>query len=146
MTVAFLTTAAATMAGGVVRPTQNRDADAYFVDRLFLSDRPNAPEADTAVRAATSQMMAHSLLRPDAAQNDATYLAQLVASKTGLSQEEAARRTSDVLAEARQSADNALKMTARILLWLFLGLLIGAFCASYAATVGGRQRDHIRQI
>jgi hypothetical protein len=29
------------------------------------------------------------------------------------------------------------------LYWLFLALLVGAFCASYAATLGGRQRDHV---
>jgi len=31
-------------------------------------------------------------------------------------------------------------------LWTFLALLMGAFCASYAATVGGRQRDHVQVI
>jgi hypothetical protein len=27
--------------------------------------------------------------------------------------------------------------------WTFLALLVGAFCASFAATIGGAQRDHI---
>jgi hypothetical protein len=27
--------------------------------------------------------------------------------------------------------------------WTFLALLIGAFCASLAATVGGKQRDSV---
>jgi hypothetical protein len=26
---------------------------------------------------------------------------------------------------------------------MFLALLGGAFCASFAATIGGRQRDHV---
>jgi hypothetical protein len=30
--------------------------------------------------------------------------------------------------------------------WIFLALLIGAFCASYAATVGGNERDRIVAI
>jgi hypothetical protein len=33
-----------------------------------------------------------------------------------------------------------------VLLWLFLALLMGAFCASYAATMGGRQRDRVQHI
>jgi hypothetical protein len=27
--------------------------------------------------------------------------------------------------------------------WTFLALLIGAFCASFAATIGGKQRDRV---
>jgi hypothetical protein len=50
---------------------------------------------------------------------------------------------SDTIADARQTEDNARKATAHLLLWIFLALLIGAFCASYAATIGGRQRDHV---
>jgi len=30
--------------------------------------------------------------------------------------------------------------------WLFLALLLGAFCSSYAATLGGRQRDRVQHI
>jgi hypothetical protein len=137
MTVAFLTTAAATMAGGVAVATEDRDANAYFVDRLFLPDRPAATDGDSAVRAEASRALAHSLLRPDAAQNDSTYLAELVATRTGVSPDEAGRRVSGVMADARQSADEDRKATARVLLWLFLALLMGAFCASFAATVGG---------
>jgi hypothetical protein len=33
-----------------------------------------------------------------------------------------------------------------LLLWIFVALLAGAFSASLAATVGGRQRDHIKSI
>jgi hypothetical protein len=31
-------------------------------------------------------------------------------------------------------------------LWTFVALLTGAFCASFAATVGGRQRDHVPAV
>jgi hypothetical protein len=146
MTVAFLTTAAAAMAGGVAVATERRDTNAYVVDRLFPSDRPAASDGDSAVRAQASRALEHSLLRPDAAQNDSSYLAQLVAAKAGVSPDEAGRRVSGALAEARQNADEARKATARVLLWLFLALLMGAFCASYAATVGGRQRDRVQHI
>jgi hypothetical protein len=29
---------------------------------------------------------------------------------------------------------------------VFIALLTGAFCASLAATIGGRQRDHVQHI
>ena len=44
---------------------------------------------------------------------------------------------------AKQTAETIRKTLAHTLLWAFVALLIGAFCASYAATIGGRQRDHV---
>ncbi len=52
----------------------------------------------------------------------------------------------DVVAQARQAEDTARRVTAHFLLWLFLALLAGAFSASYAATIGGRQRDHVKAV
>ena len=53
-----------------------------------------------------------------------------------------------VVSEATSSgvswaADEARRAGAKSLLWTFVALLMGAFCASVAATVGGRQRDHV---
>jgi hypothetical protein len=69
-----------------------------------------------------------------------------VAAKTGLSSDEAGKRVTAVVADVRQSEDDARQATAHLLLWLFLALLTGAFCASYAATIGGRQRDHVQMV
>jgi len=70
----------------------------------------------------------------------------LVAARTGLSQPEADKRVSDIMNDAKQAADSARKAASHSLLWIFLALLIGAFCASYAATIGGSQRDHVKVI
>ena len=43
--------------------------------------------------------------------------------------------------QAKQAADDARKATAYAALWLFITLLVGAFCASLFATWGGRRRD-----
>jgi hypothetical protein len=43
--------------------------------------------------------------------------------------------------KAREAADAARKASAMAALALFISLLIGAFVASYAAIIGGRQRD-----
>lgn len=83
---------------------------------------------------------------------DQRYVAQIVAQRTGLTQQEAEQRVSQNYAQmqnrleeaetkARSAADDARKATAYSALWLFVSLLLGAFVASLAATFGGRQRD-----
>jgi hypothetical protein len=154
MTGGFLGAAAVSMAGGVATSSEasmgtgdgsqsnGLSGTAYFVDRLFRSDRP-ATENDP-VRAEAGRIFAHVLLRNDAPAADTAYLGQLVGARAGLNSEDAGKRVSDTIAEARQTEDNARKATAHLLLWIFLALLIGAFCSSYAATIGGRQRDHVQ--
>lgn len=77
---------------------------------------------------------------------------QIVAQRTGLSQQDAEKRVSDVYAKAqakvrdaevaaRDATDKARKTSAYSALWLFVSPLIGAFVASLAATLGGRRRD-----
>jgi hypothetical protein len=122
------------------------EGNAYFVARLFRSGQAGSASDDLAARAEAAQIFAHSLLGTDASAADTSYLVQLVAAKTGLSASDAQRRVSDTIADARQAEDTARKATAHLLLWIFLALLIGAFCASYAATIGGRQRDHVKLV
>jgi hypothetical protein len=74
---------------------------------------------------------------------DKTYLAQLVSANTGLNQAEAEQRVTETVVADRQAVDIARKAIAHSLYWLFVAFLIGAFCASYAATIGGRQRDNV---
>jgi hypothetical protein len=76
------------------------------------------------------------------------YLEQRVAARTGLSQQEATARVDAVLArvqavkvKAQQAADAARKASATFALLGALSLIIGAFIASVAAALGGRQRD-----
>lgn len=154
VTVAFLGAASASMTGtgGQHGAVESREAlglaesapAAYFVDRLFRSDRPTA-ETESALRAEAGRIFVRALL-PGAPSADITHLAQLVAAKTGLTPSDAENRVSATLADARQAEDVARKATAHLLLWIFLALLIGAFFASYAATIGGRQRDHVKLI
>ncbi len=75
---------------------------------------------------------------------DKTYLGAMVSGSTGISRTDADARVDDVFARAQQAADTARSVTAHGLLWAFLAMLIGAFAASLAATIGGRQRDHVR--
>jgi hypothetical protein len=79
---------------------------------------------------------------------DRTYLDQLVASRSGLSEADAKARVDAVLARAdaaknaaAEAADSARKATATAAFMAAFSLLLGAFIASAAAALGGRQRD-----
>ena len=69
-----------------------------------------------------------------------------------MSQPDAEKRVADVFDQAKkakdeaaqkvkEAADAARKTGVYVALWAFISLLVGAFSASYMATVGGRQRD-----
>jgi hypothetical protein len=88
-------------------------------------------------------IFATSLKQAELLDDDKTYLDQLVSARTGLGHSDADKRVSDTFEKAKESADVARKSLAHTLLWAFCALLIGAFSASYAATIGGRQRDHV---
>jgi hypothetical protein len=147
ITVTFLASAATSMVGGITRSDQAppSPADSYFVDTLFRSDRAATGE-DRQARSEAGRALAHALVHTGASPVDAARLAQLVSANTGLAPNDAEKRVSDTIADARRTEDNARQATAHLLLWIFLALLMGAFSASYAATIGGRQRDHVRTV
>jgi hypothetical protein len=160
ITAAFLASAATSLVGGgaqVVAITSGKatsdqvdgqvsDPNEYFINTLFRSDRTVPDSNDASMRAEAGNIFAYALRQKDIPAPDKTYLARLVAARTGLSQTDAEQRVSEVLTQARQAADTARKAVAHTLYWTFLALLIGAFCASFAATIGGKQRDHVVTI
>ena len=115
------------------------------------TDHP--PQGDQApAQAEAGRILARALYSGDLPAPDKTYLAQLVASRTGMSQPDAEKRVGEVFDQAKsakaqavdkakQAADAARKTGVYVALWAFISLLVGAFSASYMATVGGRQRD-----
>jgi hypothetical protein len=156
ITASLLATAATSLAGGPARrdsagttagaETGMLNPSAYFVDSLLRSNGSvsNGNGNDVAVRGEVDRIFAHALSQGAISPTDNAYLAQMVSTRTGLTQAEAERRVSDVFGEFQQSADRSRKALAHLSLWLFVALLSGAFCASYAGTIGGRQRDHVR--
>lgn len=153
ISVTFLAAAAASMAGHVAQSAAmaetagaTTDPTAYFVDSLFRSDRIPAENNGGSMHAEVGRIFANALGQNQIPPADQSYLARLVAARTGIGNQEAEKRVSDAMANARQALDTARKATAHLLLWLFLALLIGAFTASFAATIGGRQRDHVKAV
>jgi hypothetical protein len=121
----------------------------YFVDTLFRSSTaPDTARAD--YRTEAVRILGHSVhdgkvvLSPD----DRTYLSQLVAARTGITQPDAEKRVDTLVAQAndaqakvRAAADEARKRAAQLSIMLTLSMAIGAFVASAAASYGGSIRD-----
>jgi hypothetical protein len=118
----------------------------YFVDVLFRSDRAAVENNDASAQMQAGRILANALWHNRMPAADQDYLARLIAAKTGINQPEAEQRVTGVFADARQPEDTARKAAAHLLLWLFLALLMGAFSASYSATVGGWQRNRVKTV
>ncbi len=149
---------------------------AYFVNSMFrpgapaatpdTSVTPDAPAAAPATPAPSAPqqeltpaqlnevtgIFTNSITTGQLPQEDRQYVAQLIAQRTGISQQEAEQRVQttydkaqaklkETKEKAQQAADTARKTTSYLMLWTFISLLAGAFVASLCATFGGRQRD-----
>jgi hypothetical protein len=145
---------AATVAGGAAQggvqgaEQSTSGVSAYDVDSLFRSDRPDANANPQASNAEASGILASGLATGDVPAADRTYLAQMVAAHTGLSQPDAQKRVDDVIAKeqaavvkAKQAAEAARKAASEVAIFTALAMLIGAFIASAAAAYGGSIRD-----
>ena len=143
-----LTGSAATMASGAAEGAARNNAatspSPYIVDTLFRTDRTDASAAGQDPRPQATRILATGL-RPggEVSATDRTYLAHLVAARTGISQEEAQKRVDDAITNARQAADTARKAARNLALVTAFSMLIGAFIAGVAAKIGGHHRDDL---
>jgi hypothetical protein len=144
--MAFSTANAASTTGALPAGGLNLNSNDYYSDRLFRTNHPGSEANDAQLRAEAAGIFTHALEQKNLSAADQTYLAELVAARTGLSAAASDRRVAEVYADMQQAADSVRKAAAHLSLWLFVAFLIGAFCASYAATIGGRQRDRVTLI
>jgi hypothetical protein len=137
-------------AATAVQTAANQPAvqNGYFLDTLFRKDQPDASASAQDTQAEAGRILARSLAEGNLDPGDRTYLAKLVAAHTGISQADAEKRIDDTMAQvkaaedkAKQAADAARRTSARASFYLFFSMLIGAFIASVAGAIGGRQRD-----
>ncbi len=142
----------------------------YFVDSLFRKDINSAAISASDIAGSdvmpgghpkpfhagsapeVTRIFMNSLRTGPLPEEDIRYVGQVVALRTGLTQLDAEKRVIDTYARlqtklrdaetaAKEAADKGRKASAYAALWLFISLLIGAFVASFSATIGGRQRD-----
>jgi hypothetical protein len=122
---------------------------AYDIDRLLRPSEGGAtaqPASDP--KPEVAHIMANAAVTGSVPDGDRTYLAQLVAARTGVTLQDAQKRVDgfisdvrDAEAKAKAAADAARKAAAAASLYLALSLLVGAFIASVSAALGGRLRD-----
>jgi hypothetical protein len=115
-----------------------------YVDTLLRSDTPAAPNAanPSDSRNEMVRLFANSFHNGgDLKPNDRAYVSKVVAARTGMSQSDADKRVNDVVTQIKAETDAARKAAAHLAFWLTASLLLGAFCASLAATEGGGLRD-----
>jgi hypothetical protein len=111
---------------------------------------PNQPATGTAAVTPNAGRTRAELLRlwtadfhsdRDLTASDRTYVTQMVAAHTGLSQADAEKRVDAVVVEAKAAADETRKAAAHLSFWLTAAMLFGAFAASLTAAEGGALRD-----
>jgi hypothetical protein len=146
-------TSTATIAGATSASVDKSGPDVatgYFTDALLRPQdlRNRAQTDDAAAVAEVSRILLNSATAGSMPGEDKTYLSAVVASRTGLTPEEATARVDSVLqrieqakVETKEAADKARKSASTTAMLGALSLLIGAFIASAAAALGGRQRD-----
>lgn len=158
---------AADVAGTAVSATTTLAGNAkvnpvdYFTDLLLRSEQVtvaadstviNSSGNSNGVRLEVSRILSTNVVNGALSPSDRDYLARLVARRADMSQMDATKRVDAVFEQfnksvtetrnsAKIAADQARKAAANSALWMFVALLLGAFVASLAATLGGRQRD-----
>lgn len=136
--------AAGVSQGAVTSAAQSSGPMDGYVDALLRGDSAaqtsNANPADT--RGEVTRLFTRSFRNGgELKAPDRDYTAKVVAARTGLSQQDADKRVNDVVAQIKTDVDAARKATASLAFWITASLLLGAFCASLAATEGGGLRD-----
>jgi hypothetical protein len=158
MSAAFLGAAATGMVGSSVnvnaRAASNSgsatagnaalEANRYYIDSMFRGGRAAANADEDVYKAEAASVFAHAIANHTSlAPDDRNYVASLVVVTTGVGRAEAETRVTSAFDRDLAAIDQARKSVAHSLYWLFVALLLGAFTASFAATMGGRRRDHV---
>jgi hypothetical protein len=158
MSAAFLGAAAAGMVGASATSTTRAagnsatasadtaalEANRYYIDSLFRGGRAATNAEETAYKAEAAAVFAHTIAnRAALSPDDRNYVAGLVSAATGVNHADAESRVNNVFERDLAAIDQTRKSVAHSLYWLFVALLLGAFTASFAATMGGHRRDHL---
>jgi len=134
--------------------TSAADPSGYFIDLMFrptttpAGAAPAAQSDPAAVRSEVTRILLRDAAAGEFPAADKAYLAQLVASRTGMTQADAEKRVDDVLAQiqaakdqAKEAADTARKAGLTTTLLTVVAMLVGAFIASVSAAYAGTRRD-----
>ena len=103
---------------------------------------PTGLAVSTDMRDEVTRVLSSSVLAGQPSPADRSYLAQVIAHRTGLASAEAEKRVDIVFADARRAIDQARNGVVLVGLVTTTALLFGLAAAWYAAQRGGHHRDH----
>jgi hypothetical protein len=115
---------------------------AYELDRLFRSSRP-VPDINYS-REEASRILLLAGTRDGVAPEDRTYLAQLVALRTGVAPAEAQQRADAAIVRASDSIKRTRHGTVILAFFAGAAAMIGVVAAWFAACAGGEHRDQAK--
>lgn len=146
-TTATVASGAAAGAGAAADEVDAANPMSYAVDRLFRSPTATAPLSDQQIDEATG-ILSTAVESEELPADDRTYLINTVASRAGITPDEAAQRVDQAYAaaqeaaqEAREAADTARKGAIIAGFLAAASLLLSAAAAALAGGLGGRHRD-----
>jgi hypothetical protein len=134
--------AAATVASNTTSGASINRVNPYDLDMLFRTSGGTEPKASAAnAREESGHILARGLTTGDVSAADRSYLAQLVAAQTGLSDADAQRRVDEGLTQIKAAADAVRRTSEMTAIFAALAMVVGAFIACVSAALGGRERD-----
>lgn len=124
----------------------------YYVDALLRPTGSEGRSRQQDLHKEIALIFGKSMTQGEISQDDQEYLVNVISQRAGISEADAQARLSQITenakvtaekleAKVRETADDARKVAATFSLWAFASLLLGAFVASFSATIGGRARD-----
>jgi hypothetical protein len=142
-----MATAAAGARGGVTAVAQQTSSDpiGYYADSLLRTPQDRQTGMTDQDRAQVTRVLANAISKGQLSDEDRSYLAGLVAARSGVSQDEAQKRVQTIVNQARDSFKQATDTVRRgaeyVAFWTFMSLLFGAVCATLGGLLGGELRD-----
>ncbi len=140
-TASAVTRTTAEVAGGAAATAAAGSSD-IVVDRLLRPQKAGQPASEADVRSEVGRVLATAVANGTLTSQDRSYLAQVIAQRTGVSAEEADKRISEAFNGAREAADKARKAAVLTGFVTAASLLISLAAAWWAAIKGGHHRDH----
>ncbi|MGE8943999.1 hypothetical protein ACO2I3_19010 [Leptospira interrogans] len=140
-TASAVTRTTAQVVGGAAATAAASSSD-IVVDRLLRPQTTAQPSNETDVRSEVGRVLAGAVVNGSLTSQDRTYLAQLVAQRTGVTAEEADKRINEAFNAAREAADKARKAAVLTGFVTAASLLISLAAAWWASIKDGHHRDH----
>jgi hypothetical protein len=149
-------TVGATAAGTAATVAANTPADQVrgWVDTMMrAAPQSGQPGNADEQRAEIGRILSRSWTTGDVSQDDRNYIAQVIAARSGVPEDEAKKRVDTAVQQVKQAvtatkdaADKARKAAAILAFLLGAASIVAGGAAYWAATAGGEQRDEAFRV